>query len=375
MKLALLLLAASAATAHATPADDVLALVNKYRAIAGVPPVALDPELSAGCMEHANYMKLNARTSAMAGLSAHHQNPRLPGATPAGAKCGAAADLFPGVSDLGTAVDGWIDSLYHRRPMLSPQLQTIGVGYAQNADGTLMAALMFVDRDSAIAPQWPVAYPAANQRDLPLEFGNEVPDPIPGGGAGGFPITLQFPPFDKVRDVSAKLVDQTGAAVPFYLSDPEHPATSFGQYGVICVIPKARLRPGTTYTASITYTWLDREPETRTWKFTSVGLVSLAASDEAGLLAHLGKSALVKGTVGYGGMMDSETVFLQLDNDAKRTKLDMVSILIPLAVWKQLSPSAPPKQWIGRTVEVASAPQLVQTKYLNLPIVEARQLH
>ena len=44
----------------------------------------------------------------MAGLNAHNQRPSLPGASAAGATCAKAADLFPSVSDLGVAIDGWM---------------------------------------------------------------------------------------------------------------------------------------------------------------------------------------------------------------------------------------------------------------------------
>ena len=47
---------------------------------------------------------------------------------------------------------------------------------------------------------------------------------------------------------SAKLTDATGNPVEFFLSDPEHPATSFGQFGVICLIPKQLLQAQHAYT-------------------------------------------------------------------------------------------------------------------------------
>jgi hypothetical protein len=37
--------------------------------VAGLTPVKLDQQLSAGCMEHANYMVQNRGTDAMAGLN------------------------------------------------------------------------------------------------------------------------------------------------------------------------------------------------------------------------------------------------------------------------------------------------------------------
>jgi uncharacterized protein YkwD len=41
----------------------------------------------------------------------------------------------PGVSDLGVAIEAWMASMYHRRPMLDRRLERIGVGYARLTDG------------------------------------------------------------------------------------------------------------------------------------------------------------------------------------------------------------------------------------------------
>src|SRR5262245_31242878 len=106
-------------------------LVDRYRAAVGLPAVMLDAKLSKGCMEHAEYMRLNKDSDAVAGLNAHNQRPNLRGASAAGAACGKAADLFFDVSDLEVAVDGWMSVLYHRRPILSPTLERIGVGYSR----------------------------------------------------------------------------------------------------------------------------------------------------------------------------------------------------------------------------------------------------
>lgn len=357
-----------------TPGERVLARVNQYRRLAGLPNVELDATASAGCMAHANYMKLNRGTDAMAGLRAHKQDPSLPGASAAGAACGRDADLFPGVSDLDAAVDGWMAGIYHRRPMLVPELARIGVGYAELPDHTLMAALVFVrEAAPATSTSWPVAYPADGGLGVPLEYANEVPNPIPGGGTGGYPITLQFPPFDKVTKVSATLVDGAHHAVPFYLSDPEHPATSFGQYGVISVIPRHVLAPATTYSVSITATWGARAPVTRTWSFTTVGLVKLDATDEAGLVAAQGKPSRVRGVVLHGGMMDSEHAFLQIGN-AKNQQFEMVSVILPRAVWIAFAQRKDFAAFVGQTVEVDAAPRLVAGKYLNLSIAEPTQL-
>ena len=38
----------------------------------------------------------------------------------------------------------------------------------------------------------PFAYPVDKQKDAPLDYGAEFPNPIPNHGTGGYPITLQF---------------------------------------------------------------------------------------------------------------------------------------------------------------------------------------
>jgi hypothetical protein len=354
-----------------TPEHRVLRLVDRYRAAVGLPPVVLDAKLSKGCREHAEYMRLNRDSDAMVGLNAHTQRPDLPGATPDGAACGKAADLFPGVSDLEVAVDAWMSGLYHRRPILTPTLERIGVGYAKLPDGSYMAALMFVDgKQPGAAAKWPVAYPADRQRDVPLDFGNEVPNPVPGGGRAGYPVTIQFPPFDKVTGVKARLVDRGGKPVAFHLSDPEHPATSFGQYGVVCLIPKLPLRPDSRYDVRVEATW-NGKPGTWSWSFTTLSLRPVDAHDEEAVHRALNLASTLRGTVLHGGMMDSETAFLQIGL-RKLQRYKMVSILIPREVWRELG--GKPGAYVGKTVEVDGTPHLVQGVYVNVQITVASQL-
>ena len=347
--------------------------VDRYRAAVGLAPVTLDAKLSKGCMEHANYMRLHKDTDALAGLNAHNQRPRLRGASVAGAACGKAADLFFGVSDLEIAVDGWMATLYHRRPILSPTLERIGVGYARLRDGSYMAALMFVDSHSVdVTGKWPVEYPTNDQSGVPLEFGSEFPNPVPGGGRAGHPITIQFPPYDKVTRVRATLVDDRGKDVAFYLSDPEHPAmSSFGQWGVVCLIPKVPLRPGSRYEVKIDATW-NGKPGTWRWSFTTVALRPVDAHDEAAVTRAINVASTLRGTVLHGGMMeDGDSAYLQIGLRATR-RYKMVAVMIPRDVWDDLG--GDPDAFLGRTVEVDGTPQLFQSYYVNIPITVAGQL-
>jgi uncharacterized protein YkwD len=347
--------------------------VDLYREAVGLPPVPLDAKLSKGCMEHAQYMLLNKDTDAMAGLNAHQQRPKLKGASAAGAACGKAADLFFGVSDLEVAVDGWMATLYHRRPILSPTLERIGIGYAKLRDGSYMAALMFQDGYSVdMSSKWPVAFPADNQGGIPLEFGAEFPNPVPGGGRAGYPITLQFPPYDKVTGVRASLVDGNSKPVAFYLSDPEHPAmTSFGQWGVVSLIPKLPLSPNARYGVRVDAIW-NGKPTTSYWSFTTLALRTVDAQDERAVTGAINVASTLKGSVLRGGMMESgDSAFLEIGLRAKR-RYKMVLVLIPRDVWGELGGT--PDPFVGRTVEVDGTPHLFQGAYVNIPITVAGQL-
>jgi hypothetical protein len=347
-------------------------LVDRYRSAVGLPPVVLDAKLSKDCRAHADYMRLNNDSAAIAGLNAHHERPNLPGASADGAACGEAADLFFGVSDLEVAVDGWMATLYHRRPILTPTLERIGVGYSRLRDGSYMAALMFVDaKGAAVSAKWPVAYPADDQTGVPLEFGSEVPNPVPGSARAGYPITIQFPPFDTITGVRAKLVDERGKEVGFYLSDPEHPASSFGQYGVVSLIPKQPLRPESRYEVRVDAMW-NGKATTRRWSFTTVALHPVDSQDEDAVTRAINVASTLQGTVLNGGMMeDGDSAFLQIGLRTGR-RYKMVVILMPRRVWSELGGRS--DSFLGRTVEVDGTPQLFQGAYIDIPITVAGQL-
>ncbi|MGE5182537.1 MAG: CAP domain-containing protein [Acidobacteriota bacterium] len=350
----------ASARAFADPAAEV----NRYRAAAGLPEVKVDARLSAGCAKHADYLRRNFGSPAIAGLAAHREQAELPGATRDGADCGKNADLFVGVADLDKAVDGFMAGIYHRRPVLDPGLAVIGIGTAKLPDGNFVLAIR-LSAGTGGASAWPVAYPADHQHDVPREYGNEIPNPVPGGGAAGYPITLQFPPFDRVTNVRASLVDARGRALAIHLSDPEHPATSFPQSGVVSVIPRQRLAPATTYTVAIDATWKGKRGSWK-WSFTTLALHQLDAGDRAAIRAALGVPSLVRGTVTHAGTIAGAT-FLQLGKGEP-----MLSVIVPTAVWKQVGGA--PSAYEGKTVEVDATPQLVDGKYLNLPIATRQQL-
>jgi uncharacterized protein YkwD len=114
-------------------AAAALRRLNECRRLAGLRPVRLDPELSSGCLAHARYVARNEGRRELQGLGIHNEDPSLPGHTPEGARAGKAAVIAVMASPLD-AIDSWVATLYHRVPLLNPDLERVGFGCARRTD-------------------------------------------------------------------------------------------------------------------------------------------------------------------------------------------------------------------------------------------------
>ncbi len=69
------------------------------------------------------------------------------------------------------------------------------------------------------------------------------------------------------------------------------------------------------------------------WSFTTLALRAVDAHDQNAVEKSLNVASTLRGSVVHGGMMNSETAFLQIgERTLKRYK--MISVLIPRAVWQ-----------------------------------------
>jgi uncharacterized protein YkwD len=110
--------------------EKVLQRVNAVRKSAGLAPVRLDAELSRGCRAHARYLALNHRQAAVQGMGVHRQDANLPGASPQGEKA-AKESVIAVLLDPHACVENWLATLYHRIPILTPNLDRVGFGLAR----------------------------------------------------------------------------------------------------------------------------------------------------------------------------------------------------------------------------------------------------
>jgi uncharacterized protein YkwD len=116
---------------QADAARRLLERANRARGLAGLTKLTYDDKLSSGCRAHALYVMKNFNHPRVAGLGVHEEDPRLPGATPAGARAGKAG-IIAIIHDPQEAVETWLATLYHRVPLLDPRLKRLGCGLAQH---------------------------------------------------------------------------------------------------------------------------------------------------------------------------------------------------------------------------------------------------
>ena len=251
--------------------QQVLDRVNHYRKIAGVPAAACDAKLSAGCLAHAKYLLANFDHHMSKGLSMHSEVEGREGFSKDGAEAGKASNIH--YVEPVESVDGLMATLFHRIPLLNPELAKVGIGLAQGKSNPPWVVCVDVMRGLPPLDAGPVRatlYPAENQKDVPLEFGGERPTPIPDDkdGKAGFPVTATFREDNTVADVTATLKDGAGKEVPVWLSTPEKPANPDGQRNSVALIPQDPLQPGATYTVTIAAK-ANGKAWTKSWKFTT----------------------------------------------------------------------------------------------------------
>ena len=175
-------------------AAAALALENQVRTAMGIPCATMVPEINLGATRHCEYYAANQSMSSCVGNP--HQEvsscsmfvavnfwDRMTGAGYTGQPAG--EDMaFQG--DGAGAVQQWIDSVWHRTPILSPWERDIGYGKATGCD--TMDFGVGADADPGIV----ATYPYANQTNVPVDFDGRYEGPMPpvppSGWPSGYPI-------------------------------------------------------------------------------------------------------------------------------------------------------------------------------------------
>jgi uncharacterized protein YkwD len=256
--------------------QQALDALNVDRAMAGLAPVKLDDRITEGATSHAYWWLFNLALPQVKGLGIHKEVSGSPGFTGFSMRDRATTFGYPQASmaedithrgNPAGAISDWVDSVYHRFPIMRPDLEAIGFGSA--VGGGLPIEVMDMGYRSELGdPNQQVVFPAAGQTKVPNVFlGNELPDPVPTGSKypTGYPITINYNPYASVQVLESKLTDATGATVDAYTIAP-----STADENVYTILPKQPLKPAMTYHVHVAAS-IQGTRATRDWSFTTLG--------------------------------------------------------------------------------------------------------
>jgi uncharacterized protein YkwD len=167
--------------------------VNDARVAMGVPCMEMIPEINTAAQNHCDYYAMGG-SSCQAG---HQEIMGCPGFTgvnfwermAAAGYTGSAASEDMAFSNNGaSAVRQWIDSVWHRTPVLSPWIRHCGYGGAPGCD------TMDFGRGPSTPSSVTAVWPYANQTGVPTSFDGRFEGPMPPapptGWPSGYPITI-----------------------------------------------------------------------------------------------------------------------------------------------------------------------------------------
>lgn len=256
----------------ATDAGRALAAVNAARSQAGLPPVPLDQRLSDSATSHSFYWLFNNLAPTSEGLGIHQEAAGLPGFSGATLADRDRAFGYPGqrlAEDIThrdspvAAVGDWVDSVFHRFPIMRPDLVAIGFGEAKVGVITMQDMEFGYGSTGTAAP---VVYPGSGQSSVPVRFvDNELPDPVPMGKqrTTGYPVTVTFDVGDNVSMSGFTLAGPDGVALDAYVMPPSQASENSAW-----LVPAVPLHAATAYTAHFAGV-LDGRSFDRTWSFTT----------------------------------------------------------------------------------------------------------
>ncbi len=253
-----------------------LAAVNHYRSLVHLTAVGASPIIHQSALAHAFYTLFNGNSREIRDLGIHKEikgglgytgDDVLARAEHFGYPIVSMAEVITHRSDPAGAVGDWIDSVYHRIPLLRADLRELGYGDAYL--GPLTVQVMDMSYREAATGRI-ILYPAPDQTGVPVAFlGNEIPDPAPNAAYPiGYPITATFDRNANVKITSSHLRDPAGNDLPGISLTPS--GETENSFAFLANTP---LQPSTTYRVELSGT-VNGVAFHQTWRFATVAAAS-----------------------------------------------------------------------------------------------------
>ena len=235
-------------------AARALIAVNAARAQAGALPLARSATLDTASALHAQY---DVTTGQAEGNFQTRGNPLFVGETPsarfarvAGARSPAgervAEVMALGETEPERAVQGWLDSVYHRVLLLDLAAQSAGFGQYTAGSATTSVMDLGGERNVANASGW---FPASGATNVPTRCAcDDYAEASGRSGAYGYPVTLllgQIRPEGMPTIARLSEGNEDGPAVAAQLVDA---------YGNPTLLPQAPLKANTKYVVRMAWT-------------------------------------------------------------------------------------------------------------------------
>ena len=250
---------------------EALNAENSVRLAMGLECAELVPELNLAAQNHCDYYAQNSGDDECEAPSPHSEIEGCPGYT--GSSLGqrykaagyqiqqGAFECMAFLQDPARSVQAFIDTVYHRTPVLDPWMRHMGYGGAEDCDTI----------DFATGPSTPddvtAFYPYANQTNVPTSFngaqeGPEPPEPSTGWPSG-YPVTLYGQDLEVTSHTIT--VDGSDESLPHvWLAENDDTLPSYAKV----LYTEAPLEPNTTYRVVIDATRGSEELHFE-WTFTT----------------------------------------------------------------------------------------------------------
>ena len=218
-------------------------------------------------------------------------------------------NLSTNVRDSRASIRDLLSAIYHRFSFLSPKIDSVGIGVAQDKNQTSNNAFVYVMGNSNLEKLCKskgfnvndryyfnlcknknlrvpkevydnsinslkmfstkiICYPYNNQKDVSPVFYEESPDPLPNMSVSGFPVSVEFNDyyFKDIKVKSFKLFDINNNLVKSIFMDKNSDPNRLFKANQYALFPLNRLEFNSEYRVELKYI-ADGKEFTKEWKF------------------------------------------------------------------------------------------------------------
>jgi cysteine-rich repeat protein len=261
-------------------AIDAMHAINALRAAADVPGRPLDRSAVQSSQAHADYYSNNYTTvyQPNPSFSPHQEMSGYPGftgvnfydrMTAAGFAGSAMFETMAFANNPQGAVTQWLNTVFHRIPILHPNMGTFGYGNAAGHPNDV------ADYGSATAEKQGavIVWPPPGATGVPRSFsttqeGPSPPNPPGGGTTTGPIVSVYFANGSSGTITSHSIKDSAGNTLPDTMIAKDDATFSAFMMGSYCFYAAGPAASGATFTVSIAGT-VNSQPFQTSWSFTT----------------------------------------------------------------------------------------------------------